>query len=225
MTSVDNCKGVIFDMDGVLVDSAPAHKQSWYELAARQGYPISDEIFYGLFGMQNQQILPILAGRALPAEQIDALADWKEQRYRDIIAESLELAAGGYRLLAQLKDNGFRLAIGSSAPRANLDLIVEKLGLAKFFDALVSSADAPRGKPAPDTFLAAAKKLRLEPSQCVVVEDAVHGIKAGKAAGMMVIALTTTADRKFLHEADLIVDGLKDLKPSDFTNLLDSRQR
>jgi beta-phosphoglucomutase len=223
MAAMNDGKGVIFDMDGVLVDSAPAHKQSWFELASRERFPISEEIFYGTFGMQNQQILPILAGHELPAEQIEALADWKEQRYRDIIAESLELAAGGYELLGQLKDNGFRLAIGSSAPKENLDLIVEKLGLAKYFDAYVSSVDAPRGKPAPDTFLAAAKKLRLEPRRCVVVEDAVHGIKAGKAAGMAVIALTTTAQRKFLGEADLIVDGLGNLTSADFIRLLEKR--
>ncbi len=221
MTTIDNGKGAIFDLDGVLIDSAPAHKQSWFELAEKQGYHITDEIFYSTFGMQNPQILTLLAGHELPAEQIAALADWKEKRYRDIIAGSLELVAGGYELLGKLKTDCFRLAIGSSAPKENLDLVVNKLGLEKFFDAFICSADAPRGKPAPDTFLAAARKLGLGPKRCVVVEDAVHGVRAGKAAGMKVIALTTTNDREKLTEADVIVDRLSDLTTADFAKLLE----
>ncbi len=223
MKSIDNGKGVIFDLDGVLIDSGPAHKQSWFELAEKQGYPMSDEIFYNTFGMQNPQILAILAGRELPVEQIAELADWKEKRYREIIAETLELSPGGYELLNQLKEAGFRLAIGSSAPRENLDLVVDGLHLQHLFDALVCSADTTRGKPAPDTFLKAAQKLRLAPQQCVVVEDAVHGVKAGKAAGMAVIALTTTTDRVNLLEADIIVNSLSELKAVDFLRLLTVR--
>jgi beta-phosphoglucomutase len=222
MTSIDNEKGVIFDMDGVLIDSAAAHKQAWFELAEREGYPISDQIFTGIFGLQNPSILAILSGRQLPAAQIIEFSDWKEQRYRDIIAETVDLAPGGYRLLKQLKDAGFHLAIGSSAPKANIDLIINKLQLSKYFQAFVSSEDTTRGKPAPDTFLVAAVKLNLAPANCVVVEDAVHGVKAGKAAGMKVVALTTTTDRSNLHEADLIVNSLDDLKAEDFTRLLES---
>jgi HAD superfamily hydrolase (TIGR01509 family) len=220
MTIIDNCKGAIFDLDGVLIDSGPAHKQSWFELAHMQGYHITDEIFYSTFGMQNPAILTLLEGREPPAEKVAALAAWKEKRYRDIIADTLELAAGGYELLRKLRKDGFRLAIGSSAPKENLDLAVTKLGLEKYFDAFVCSADAPRSKPAPDTFLTAARKIGLAPKRCVVVEDSVAGISAGKAAGMKVIALTTTNSRDKLTQADVIVNNLSDLTTADFTKLL-----
>lgn len=220
MNDVDGRKGVIFDLDGVLVDSGWAHKQSWYDLAEKENLSMSDDFFSSTFGMQNYQILPMLYGRRLSREQIDRLSDWKEQRYRDLMAEKLVLPPGGDRLLNELKEAGFLLAIGSSAPRANLDMVLQRLHLAHYFDAWVTKEDVANGKPSPDTFLKAAQKLELPPHRCVVVEDAVQGIEAGKAAGMPVIALTTTRDRAALAQADMIADGLGELSPGDFTTLL-----
>jgi beta-phosphoglucomutase len=220
MNDVDGRMGVIFDLDGVLIDSGWAHRQSWYDLAEREDLDMSDEFFTGTFGMQNYQILPMLYGRDLSREEIDRLSDWKEQRYRDLIAEKLTLPPGGARLLSELKGEGFLLAIGSSAPRANLDMVLERLCLNHYFDACVTKQDVANGKPAPDTFLKAAQKLALPPHCCVVVEDAVQGVEAAKAAGMPVIALTTTRDRPALSQADMIVDGLGELKAGDFKKLL-----
>ena len=220
MTQVNGRMGVIFDLDGVLVDSGWAHRQAWCDLAEREGFRMSDEFFTNTFGMQNYQILPMLAGCDLSCEEIDRLADWKEQRYRGLIAEKLTLPPGGARLLDELKDAGFLLAIGSSAPRANLDLVLERLVLHRYFDACVTKEDVTNGKPAPDTFLAAAQKLSLAPRCCVVVEDAVQGVEAGKAAGMPVIALTTTRDRADLSRADMIAESLGELKAEDFRKLL-----
>ena len=220
MTQVNGRMGVIFDLDGVLVDSGWAHRQAWCGLAEREGFRISEEFFTNTFGMQNYQILPMLAGCDLSCEEIDRLADWKEQRYRELIAAKLALPPGGSRLLDELKDAGFLLAIGTSAPRANLDLVLEQLRLHRYFDALVTKEDVANGKPAPDTFLAAAQKLAMPPRCCVVVEDAVQGVEAGKAAGMPVIALTTTRDRAALSQADMIAKGLGELKAADFRKLL-----
>ncbi len=220
MTQVNGRMGVIFDLDGVLVDSGWAHRQAWCDLADREGFRMSDEFFTITFGMQNYQILPMLAGCDLSCEEIDRLADWKEQRYRGLIAAKLTLPPGGARLLDELKDEGFRLAIGSSAPRANLDLILERLNLHRYFNACVTKEDVANGKPAPDTFLKAAQKLALPPHRCVVVEDAVQGVEAGKAAGMPVIALTTTRDRAALSRADMIAESLGELKAEDFARLL-----
>jgi len=225
MNDVDGRMGVIFDLDGVLVDSGWAHRQSWYDLAEREDLDMSDDFFKSTFGMQNYQILPMLYGRVLSGEQIDRLSDWKEQRYRDLIAEKLALPPGGARLLDELKDAGFLLAIGSSAPRANLDLVLERLHLNHYFDACVTKQDVANGKPAPDTFLKAAQKLALPPHRCVVVEDAVQGVEAARAAGMAVVALTTTRDRAALSQADMIVDSLGELKVGDFKNLLNGIKR
>jgi beta-phosphoglucomutase len=220
MTQMNGLMGVIFDLDGVLIDSGWAHMQAWCDLAEREGFRMSDEFFTVTFGMQNYQILPMLAGHDLSSEEIDRLADWKEQRYRNLIGAKLVLPPGGARLLDELKDAGFRLAIGTSAPKANLDLILERLRLHHYFDALVTKEDVTNGKPAPDTFLKAAQKLALPPHYCVVVEDAVQGVEAGKAAGMRVIALTTTRDRADLSRADMIAESLGELKAEDFKKLL-----
>jgi len=223
MTAVEDGKGVIFDLDGVLIDSGWAHKQAWFDLAEKEGYKMSDEFFSDTFGMQNVQIIPMLVGRYLPIEEIDRLSDWKEQRYRDLMSVKLELSPGAERLLRELKDNGFLLAIGSSAPKDNLELIFQCLRLDSYIDACVTKEDVIKGKPAPDTFLKAAQRLSLQPQNCIVVEDAVHGVEAAKTAGMFVIALTTTRDRADLLEADIIVNSLDELEAVNFVGLLAGR--
>ncbi|HUT29439.1 MAG TPA: HAD family phosphatase [Sedimentisphaerales bacterium] len=213
--------GVIFDLDGVLIDSSEFHKQSWFDLAEKEGFEMTDEFFCETFGMQNYQIIPMLAKRDMSPEEIDRLAQWKEQRYRDLIEDAQILAPGADALLADLKRSGFLLAIGSSAPRKNMDFVLERIGVGHYFDAIVTGEDVKEGKPAPDTFLKAAERLSLPPDRCVVVEDAVAGVQAARNAGMRVIALATTRPRKDLTEADLVADSLADLTPDDFINLIE----
>jgi beta-phosphoglucomutase len=219
----DSGRGGIFDLDGVLVDTGWAHKQSWYDLAEKEGFSMTDEFFYSTFGMQNYQIIPMLLGKEASSSEIDRLSDWKEQRYREIIAEKLVPAEGARSLLCDLKGEGFRLAVGSSAPRANLELVLDCTDLRDYFDAYVTGQDVTRGKPAPDTFLKAAGKLSLDASHCIVVEDAVQGVEAGRAAGMAVVAITTTRSRADLQKADIIVDSLTQLQARQFVELLNKR--
>jgi beta-phosphoglucomutase len=212
--------GAIFDLDGVLVDTGWAHKQSWYDLAEKEGFSMTDEFFYSTFGMQNYQIIPMLLGRNAASDEINWLSDWKEQRYREIIAEKLVPAEGAKSLLGDLKSKDFLLAVGSSAPRANLELVLARTFLQDYFDAYVSGEEVTNGKPAPDTFLKAAQKLSLCAENCIVVEDAIQGVEAGKAAGMPVVAVTTTRSRADLHNADIIVDSLTQLQARQFIGLL-----
>lgn len=220
MTVVKKGRGVIFDLDGVLVDTGRFHKQAWYELAEKEGFSICDNFFYNTFGMQNYQIIRTLAQRELPVEQINRLSEWKEQRFRELIAGKPELLPGARALVDELKSRGFLLAVGSSTPRANLDFILNHVHIRGRFDAYVTSEDVSNGKPAPDTFLKAAEKLSLLPGRCVAVEDAVQGVQAGKSAGMAVVAVTTTRSRADLTKADIIVDRLTELKAEDFIKLL-----
>ena len=220
MSNDDKDMGVIFDLDGVLVDTGWAHKQSWFDLAEKEGFSMSDEFFYNTFGMQNYMIIPMLLGRELPRDEVDRMADWKEQRYREIIVDHLEPAEGAKSLLDALRGKGFRTAVGSSAPRANLDLVLGSADLRNFFDACVSGEQVEHSKPAPDTFLKAAEELGLAPGRCAVVEDAVQGVEAGKAAGMPVAAVTTTRKRADLAIADVIVDSLAELTLEDFVRML-----
>lgn len=219
----DSRIGVIFDLDGVLVDTGWAHKQSWYDLAENEGFSMTDEFFYSTFGMQNYQIIPMLLGRDAASDEVDRLSDWKERRYRELIAEKLVPAKGAESLLCDLKSEDFLLAVGSSAPRANLDLVLERTHLQDYFDTFVAGEDVTNGKPAPDTFLKAAQKLSLGAEFCVVVEDAVQGVEAGKAAGMPVVAVTTTRSQADLQRADIIVDSLAELQARHFVELLSNQ--
>ncbi|MBN1805763.1 MAG: HAD family phosphatase [Sedimentisphaerales bacterium] len=216
----NNRMGVIFDMDGVLVDTGWAHKQAWYGLAEKEGLSMSDDFFYKTFGMRNEQIIPMLTGQSISSQEMDRLAQWKEKRYRELVAEKLTLPLGIGELLYDLKSSGFLLAVGSSAPKDNLDLALERVKIRDYFDACVSGQEVTEGKPAPETFVKAAQKLGLPPDCCIVVEDAVQGIEAGKAAGMHVVAVTTTRNRSDLSAADIIVDDLGELKAKDFAGLL-----
>ena len=214
--------GVIFDLDGVLVDTGWAHRQAWYDLAEKEGLEMSDEFFRNTFGMQNSTIIPLLRPDIDP-DELERMSDWKEQRYRDILADRLELAEGVQALLNDLKHSGFRLAIGSSAPRENLDAFWNPLGLAHYFDARVTKEEVSEGKPSPRTFLRAAEKLDLPPGRCAVVEDAIPGVQAARSAGMPVVAVTTTRSRSDLAQANRIIDSLAELKAADFSLLLDGR--
>ena len=218
--SLNPSKAVIFDLDGVLVDTGKFHQQSWEDLAGRQGWAFSEEIFRQTFGMQNYQIIPILAGGDLPPAEVNRLADWKEARYRELVAGRLSLLEGAAALINDLKKHKFLLAIGTSTPRENLDFILNQIPIRDDFDALVSGEEVSNGKPAPDTFLKAAEKLRVPAGRCGVVEDAVQGVQAARAAGMKVIAVATTRRRQDLIQADFIVDSLGELSADRFDQLL-----
>jgi HAD superfamily hydrolase (TIGR01509 family) len=219
MTLVNGRLGVIFDLDGVLVDSGWAHRLAWFDLAKEAGLPMSDEFFRNTFGMQNCAILPLM-WRDIPKAELDRLSDWKEQRYREIVGQRAELAEGAEAVLKDLKRHGFRLAVGTSAPARNLDVFWARLSLGDYFDARVTNEDVTESKPSPQTFLKAAEKLALKPACCAVVEDAVQGVQAARAAGMPVVALTTTRRREDLAQADRVVAGLSDLKAADLLALL-----
>ncbi len=211
--------GVIFDMDGVLVDTGWAHRRAWFDLGAKEGLAMSEEFFRNTFGMQNAAILPMLHP-GISAREMERLSDWKERRYREVVQERPELASGAETLLKDLKQHGFRLAIGSSAPPENLDVFWDELALSDYFDARVTNEEIAESKPSPQTFLRAAEKLGLAPSRCAVIEDAIPGVQAGRAAGMTVVAVTTTRKRNDLAGADYIVDGLTELSAADFLALL-----
>jgi beta-phosphoglucomutase len=213
---------VIFDLDGVLVDTGWAHKRAWFAFAEKHGVQISDDFFAATFGMTNDRIIPLLLNRPIPYHQLKQLSDWKEQLYRRIIADKLAPDERLEKFLSDLKKNGFALAIGSSAPKANLDLIRERLRFDRYFEAYVACEDVPEGKPSPQVFIKAAAKVSVPPRNCVVIEDAIAGIEAAKAAKMAIITLTSTRKRSELEKAnaDLIFDTLYEIKPDTILKLL-----
>jgi beta-phosphoglucomutase len=213
--------GVIFDMDGVLVDSSDAHYRAWSRLGEELGKPHPREIFEQTFGMHNRQIIPLWLGKDIPPEEVERLSERKEEMYREIAAGSLKPLEGVVELIAALFEDGFLLAVGSSGPTANVELVLNVLGVRDRFVALSTGNDVHHGKPHPEVFLKAAGKLRLPPASCAVIEDAPQGILAGLAAGARVVAVSSTRPAAELTRAHLVVDSLTELEPARLRGLIE----
>ena len=213
-------QAVIFDIDGVLVDSYQAHFQSWQQLLTGLDVEFTEADFRATFGHTSRDIIAQLYAGQLSDERIRALDDRKEALFRDILRETLVVIPGALELVDALAEARFLLAVGSSAPSENVSLTLELLGLGERFQARVTGGDVARGKPDPQVFLLAAEQLLVPPQQCAVVEDAVAGIEAANRAGMASIGLTGTATREHLSHAALVVDRLSELTPQAIARLL-----
>src|SRR5262245_23354266 len=190
-TTLRMTPAIIWDVDGTLVDTAAHHFQAWARFAAEIGKPFTHDDFAATFGMRNPEILRKL----FDPNADDALcARWgerKEDLYRaSVRAEGTALLPGVAKLLAAFAEAGWPQAVGSSAPVGNLDLLLGVTNTRRYFGAVVTGDDVTRGKPHPEVFLAAAKKLGADPRRCVVFEDAVAGVEAAKAGGMACVAVT-----------------------------------
>ncbi|MCG3125317.1 MAG: Fructose-1-phosphate phosphatase YqaB [Phycisphaerae bacterium] len=207
--------GVIFDMDGVLVASGPAHRASWQLLARRHAFNVSDEDFDRTFGRTSRDIIRLLAGRTLSDAEVRTLDDEKEALYRELVRGVVPLMIGARETLEALRSAGLALAVATSGPRDNVELVLTETGIATYFSGVVHGGDIERGKPAPDCFLLAAERLRRLPARCVVVEDAPVGIEAARAAGMRVVALVGTHGEAVLRAAgaDRVVERLAQITP------------
>lgn len=213
--------GVIFDMDGVLADTGPIHFESWKKLADEIGVSFTKSFFNHTFGQTSPEIVEKIVKGDMSKSKIRELADRKERYYREMVAEKLKPLPGVIELIGELDANKFKMAVGSSGPPENVNLLISELGIKRYFDAIVTAADVDRGKPNPEVFLVAAEKMTIQPANCVVIEDAPVGIEAAIKAEMKVIALTTTHERQELTDADLIVKDLSEVSLSTIRKLLE----
>jgi len=197
-------EAVIFDFDGVVIDSHEAHGRSWFLLAGELGESLTEEEFTATFGQRNETILPLLGwAEATDAARIRRLGDRKEELYREILrAEGIEPLPGIPALLEALRAAGIPTAIGTSTPRENVRCVLELTGLGGCFDAIAASEDVTRGKPDPEVFLKAAEKLGVAAAGCVVIEDAGFGLRAARAAGMKALGVTTSHPEAKLREEE-----------------------
>lgn len=183
---------LLFDLDGTLIDSMPLHERAWARWHAERGLPFDDAGFFAATaGRTNQEILRDLFPQA-DASEHERLAARKEALYREIAARELQLVAGAAAVLMQARDRGLKIAVCTAAPTANIALAFERFGLAERVDAVTSPADGLRGKPHPDIFVEAARRLGIDPAACLVFEDAPLGIEAARRGDMAAVALTTT---------------------------------
>ena len=212
--------GALFDWDGVVIDSSSQHERSWELLAAERGLTLPDGHFKAGFGKKNEVIIPSMRWGTDPAV-VNELADRKETLYRQLVAaEGVLVLPGARELLSSLKEAGIPRAVGSSTPRENLDALFAVTGLDALFDAVVCGSDVLHGKPDPEVFLKGASLLGLEPSRCLVIEDALAGIEAARRGGMRVLGVATTNPLESLGVCDLAVTSLAEVTPEILGNLM-----
>lgn len=211
----------LFDWDGVIIDSAASHERSWERLAEENRFPLPEDHFLRGFGMRNEVIIPEILGWTTDPYRIRALSLRKEALYREVIREEGVIALPGVEpYLQSLHRAGIPSVVGTSTHLANVETILDVLDFHRYFQAIVSSEDVRFGKPDPEVFLIAAQKAGTDPENCVVFEDAHHGIRAAKAAGMKAVGVLTTHPGGHLTGADRLVTRLDEL-PLDGTAPVD----
>ena len=210
-------RGVIWDLDGTLIDSSTLHFDAWREMLAPEGIDLDWPGFIAGFGGRNDDWLPELLGPEVGMADVRRIGDAKEARYREMAHEGgLNVLPGVFETLRALRADGWRHAVATSAPVANAGVILEVTGLAEFMDGFAGSEDVERGKPAPDVFLLAAERAGVAPERAVVVEDAAAGVLGAHRAGMVAIGVgphhaELGADRSAESLADLPIETFGEL--------------
>jgi len=219
MTTDYQNHAVLWDMDGVLVDTGEFHYIAWKKTFDELNAPFDREDFKQTFGMNNAGILEWVLGEKPDPEEVEEISHKKESLFRDLAKGKVKLLPGVSTWLKKFQDWEMKQAITSSAPPANIEFLVAELKIKEYFDEIVSGFDLP-GKPNPDVFLKAAGALQIDPENCVVIEDAIAGVEGAKRAGMSCIAVTTTNPADKLAKADIIVENLGKLSEDEFSSLV-----
>ncbi len=206
-------KGFIFDLDGVLTDTAEYHYRAWKRLADELGIPFTREENEALRGIpRRESLLMLLKGRTLPEATLNELMERKNRYYLDYIREisPRDLLPGARELLSDIRAAGLKAALGSASKNARE--VIERLGIAELLDAVADGYSVTKQKPAPDLFLHAAALLRLTSTECVVVEDATAGVEAALAGGFTVVGIGP-AER--VGKAHIVLPTLADVRLDD----------
>ena len=216
-------KGVIWDLDGVLADTGELHFRCWVTALAEREIPFDRQTFDTIFGMNNRDTLTYLLERPPEPFELETISGRKEEIFRMEDQWLVRPMPGALTLLGELEEAGWLQAVASSAPKANIDLLLATLGIRGRFQAILSGEELETGEPDPTLFLRAAKALQLSPDRCVVVEDAPAGVETAHKAGMSCIALATTRSRDVLAKvtsSTLLFDDLTQVKEESFSNLI-----
>lgn len=206
---------IIFDMDGVLINSNAAHLANWKEIAAQDGVSFSDEVFWKTFGMTSEYIVEKYWGdTTLTNEQISAIVNRKETAFRESVKKFVQPIEGAVDFVLFLHKKGYKMAVGSSAPRINVEYVLDWLEIRDCFnECIVAGDEVKQGKPAPDIFLTAARKLNATPKNCIVIDDSRSGVNAGKNAGMTTIGFFSAGHSQDEYEnADYVVHSFEEIK-------------
>ena len=222
---MSSAKAVIWDMDGIIVDSARHHLKGWQIVFQKRGANYTEEDFWRNTGKRSDTIVKNILGEKISSEEIRDIIREKDETFRQLMGENIKALPGVLELITSLKEHGFKIAIASSAPMENINLITRSLKIYNRFDAIISGWEVTKGKPDPQTFLLAAEKLGVEAKSCIVIEDAISGVTASKKAGMRCVAVTNTTPREELQGADIVIDSLEEITVDDLDKLLHQQNK
>lgn len=204
-------EAVIFDMDGTLIASTEADYLAWRKIFEDYGKTLTAADYVPLLGIKSNEVMK----HYLHVEDEDELRDGLARKlvyFNDIITENgIHPIPFADEFLKSLLAYDVRLALATSSRKAKMEMVMNKLGLLSYFEVIVAGEEVKHGKPAPEVFLITAEKLQLQPSTCIVFEDAVNGVKAAKKAGMKCVAIASTHDAGLLHEADKVITTFEGL--------------
>jgi beta-phosphoglucomutase len=217
---MNNEIAVIFDMDGVICHTNPYHSLAFREFfSARNLAPTDQEFAEHMFGKSNSYILSHFLKRPVTGEEFLQMEEEKEGLFRKIYEPHIEPIAGITDFMDDLKGNGVKLGVATSAPRANLDLILGKVPVRTHFGSILASEDVKKHKPDPEVYLKSAANLGVSPEQCLVFEDSFSGVSAALNAGMQVAGVLSSHTREELPPCNMYIDNYKDLSYSTIREL------
>jgi HAD superfamily hydrolase (TIGR01509 family) len=214
----------VFDMDGVIVDTNPHHKIALKQFAEKYGYQLDEEgLAKKIYGRTNKEWIPNLFGRVLTKQEVEYYGEEKEQMFRDLYEKDIVEVKGLTAFLTKAQELGVKMAIGTSAPRSNVDFVLKHTGIEKFFSAMLDESHVTQGKPNPEIYINCAKALGLPPSQCIVFEDSLSGVASGMAAGCPVVGVATTHNAQELG-TKVVIKDFTEMTPSEIIDsFLDTR--
>ncbi len=203
---------VIFDMDGVIVDTNPFHIDAFKKFFTKHAISFDEADFIDhMYGKHNSYILSHFMKRPIVGDELRALEDEKESCFRDLYGSHVEPLRGFEDFLADLKSRGIKTGVGTSAPRANMDLVAAKLGLYNKMESFLASEDVTQHKPHPEVYLNSARNLGVEPQNCLVFEDSHSGVSAALAAGCKVVGVMTSHTKMELPPCDAYIGDFTEI--------------
>ena len=212
--------GIIFDMDGVLIDSNPYHKKSLKSFAKSYGYDLDEEeMRQRIYGRQNKEWIPSLFGREMSMEEIDKYAEEKELHFQRIFDKNIEALNGLIPFLQSLRQANIPRAIATSAPRMNVDFVFRKTDIGEYFGLVLDDSHVKRGKPDPEIYLKASELLGFDPSSCVVFEDSLSGVESARSAGCRIVAVATTHEPDEFGEVDQVINDFSEISLNDIRSI------